>query len=137
VAEAPNAIAGRVSARNSSAGNAPDGGCLLAVIELSLGSKASEALEVSERSDPFCTTVLTAEEYDRAVTRLWENGVFPADGLGINPGDPEVTEVHNIIRRQRGCRTDGLARVQPRPVGPLQGHVGYAPRCEALARLLR
>jgi hypothetical protein len=80
---------------------------------------------------------LTAEQYDEAVRRLTETGVFPADGLdyelcfgsdgnlkvsqvwdsreqldafaerlrpiltemGINPGEPEVLEVHNIIKR--------------------------------------
>ena len=80
---------------------------------------------------------LTAEQYDDAVRRLTEDGVFPADGLdyeicfgsdghmkvsqvwdsqeqmqafgerlrpilaelGIDPGEPEVVEVHNIIKR--------------------------------------
>jgi len=80
---------------------------------------------------------LTAEQYDSAVHRLNEDGVFPADGLdyeicfgsgdklkvsqvwdskeqldafgarlmpilaelGIDPGEPEVVEVHNIIKR--------------------------------------
>ena len=79
----------------------------------------------------------TAGQYDGAVRRLREDGVFPADGLdyeicfgsgdklrvsqvwdsqkqldafaarlmpilaelGINPGEPEVVEVHNIIKR--------------------------------------
>ena len=85
----------------------------------------------------FSPPSLTAEQYDNAVRRLNEEGVFPADGLdyeicfgsgdqhkvsqvwdskeqmeafgarlqpilaelGINPGEPEVVEVHNIIRR--------------------------------------
>ena len=85
----------------------------------------------------FSPASLTAEQYDAAVRRLTEEGVFPADGLdyeicfgsgdkhkvsqvwdsqeqmeafgarltpilaelGINPGEPEVVEVHNIIRR--------------------------------------
>jgi hypothetical protein len=80
---------------------------------------------------------LKAEQYDEAVRRLYEEGVFPAEGLdyeicfgsgdnlkvsqvwdtqeqldafgarlqpiladmGINPGEPELVEVHNIIRR--------------------------------------
>jgi hypothetical protein len=85
----------------------------------------------------FSPPSLTAEQYDNAVRRLKEEGVFPADGLdyevcfgsgdqhkvsqvwdsteqmeafgarltpilaelGINPGEPEVVEVHNIIGR--------------------------------------
>jgi hypothetical protein len=85
----------------------------------------------------FAPASLTAEQYDNAVRRLNEEGVFPADGLdyeicfgsgdkhkvsqvwdskeqmdafgarlmpilaelGIDPGEPEVVEVHNIIRR--------------------------------------
>jgi hypothetical protein len=85
----------------------------------------------------FSPPSLTAEEYDEAVRRLYEDGVFPADGLdyeicfgsagnlkvsqvwdsqaqleafgeqlrpiladlGINPGEPELVEVHNIIKR--------------------------------------
>jgi hypothetical protein len=85
----------------------------------------------------FAPPSLTAEQYDAAVRRLEEQGVFPADGLdyeisfgsgdqlkvsqvwdsqeqmaafgerltpilaelGIDPGPPEVMEVHNIIRR--------------------------------------
>jgi hypothetical protein len=85
----------------------------------------------------FSPPSLTAEQYDEAVRRLTEAGVFPADGLdyelcfgsdgnlkvsqvwdsreqldafgerlrpilvelGINPGEPEVLEVHNIIKR--------------------------------------
>lgn len=85
----------------------------------------------------FSPPSLTAKQYDDAVRRLNEEGVFPADGLdyeicfgsgdnlkvsqvwdsreqldafgarlmpilaelGINPGEPEVVEVHNIIRR--------------------------------------
>jgi hypothetical protein len=85
----------------------------------------------------FAPASLTAEQYDNAVRRLNEEGVFPADGLdyeicfgsgdkhkvsqvwdskeqmdafgarlmpilaelGIEPGEPEVVEVHNIIRR--------------------------------------
>ena len=85
----------------------------------------------------FAPPSLTAEQYDNAVRRLNEEGVFPADGLdyeicfgsgdslkvsqvwdskeqldafgarlmpilaelGIDPGEPEVVEVHNIIRR--------------------------------------
>ena len=80
---------------------------------------------------------LTAAQYDDAVRRLTEDGVFPADGLdyeicfgsdghmkvsqvwdsqeqmqafgerltpilaelGIDPGEPEVVAVHNIIKR--------------------------------------
>lgn len=80
---------------------------------------------------------LTAEQYDEAVCRLNEEGVFPAEGLdyeicfgsgsnfkvsqvwdpqeqmqafgerltpilaelGIDPGEPEIVAVHNIIRR--------------------------------------
>ena len=85
----------------------------------------------------FAPPSLTAEQYDKVVARLSEEGVFPADGLdyeicfgsegqlkvsqvwdtrdhleafskrlmpilqdvGINPGEPEIVEVHNIIRR--------------------------------------
>ena len=85
----------------------------------------------------FSPPSLTAAQYDEAVRRLTEAGVFPADGLdyelcfgsagnlkvsqvwdsreqldafgerlrpilaelGINPGEPEVLEVHNIIKR--------------------------------------
>jgi hypothetical protein len=85
----------------------------------------------------FAPPSLTAEQYDSAVRRLNEEGVFPADGLdyeicfgsgdklkvsqvwdskeqldafgarlrpilaelGIDPGEPEVVEVHSIIRR--------------------------------------
>jgi hypothetical protein len=85
----------------------------------------------------FAPQSLTAEQYDQAVRRLEEEGVFPADGLdyelcfgsdgklkvsqvwdsreqleafgerlrpilgelGIDPGEPEVLEVHNIIKR--------------------------------------
>jgi hypothetical protein len=85
----------------------------------------------------FAPPSLTAEQYDNAVRRLNEEGVFPADGLefeicfgsgdkhrvsqvwdspeqmaafgerlapilaelGIDPGEPEIVEVHNIIRR--------------------------------------
>ena len=85
----------------------------------------------------FSPSSLKAEQYDNAVRRLTEEGVFPADGLdyeicfgkpgnlkvsqvwdsqeqldafaarlmpilaelGIEPGDPEVLEVHNIIKR--------------------------------------
>lgn len=85
----------------------------------------------------FAPPSLTAEQYDSAVRRLNEEGVFPADGLdyelcfgsgddlkvsqvwdsqeqldafgarlmpilaelGIDPGKPEVVEVHNIIKR--------------------------------------
>lgn len=85
----------------------------------------------------FSPPSLTAKQYDEAVRRLTEDGVFPAEGLdyeicfgsegnlkvsqvwdsqhqleafgerlrpiladlGINPGEPEVVEVHNIIRR--------------------------------------
>jgi hypothetical protein len=85
----------------------------------------------------FAPSSLTAAQYDDAVRRLNEEGVFPADGLdyeicfgsgdklrvsqvwdsheqldafgarlmpilaelGINPGEPELVEVHNIIKR--------------------------------------
>ncbi|MDQ1705150.1 MAG: hypothetical protein QOF18_1516 [Frankiaceae bacterium] len=85
----------------------------------------------------FAPASLTAEQYDNAVRRLYEEGVLPADGLefeicfgsgdkhrvsqvwdspeqmaafgerlapilaelGIDPGEPEVVDVHNIIRR--------------------------------------
>jgi hypothetical protein len=85
----------------------------------------------------FAPESLTAEQYDNAVRRLTEEGVFPAEGLdyeicfgsgdkhkvsqvwdtqeqldgfgqrlmpileelGINPGEAEVVEVHNIIKR--------------------------------------
>jgi hypothetical protein len=85
----------------------------------------------------FSPPSLTAEEYDKVVLRLNEEGVLPADGLdyelcfgtpgnlkvsqvwdsqeqldafgarlmpilaevGIEPGEPEVLEVHNIIKR--------------------------------------
>ena len=85
----------------------------------------------------FAPPSLTAEQYDKVVDRLNEEGVFPADGLdyelcfgsgdnmkvsqvwdsreqmdafgerlrpilgevGVDPGEPEVLEVHNIIRR--------------------------------------
>ena len=85
----------------------------------------------------FAPPSLTAKQYDDAVRRLTEDGVFPADGLdyeicfgheghlrvsqvwdskqqmeafgarlmpilaevGIDPGEPEVVEVHNIIKR--------------------------------------
>jgi hypothetical protein len=85
----------------------------------------------------FAPPSLTAKQYDEAVRRLTDDGVFPADGLdyeicfgsddnfnvsqvwdsqqqldafaarlmpilaelGIDPGKPEVREVHNIIKR--------------------------------------
>ena len=85
----------------------------------------------------FSPPSLTAEQYDKVVRRLKDDGVFPADGLDyevcfgsgdklkvsqvwdtreqldafgerlrpilaemrINPGEPEVLEVHNIINR--------------------------------------
>ena len=85
----------------------------------------------------FTPPSLTADQYDSAVRRLNEEGVFPADGLdyeicfgsgdklrvsqvwdskeqldafgarlspilaelGIDPGEPEVVEVHNIIKQ--------------------------------------
>ncbi len=85
----------------------------------------------------FSPPSLTARQYDEAVRRLTEDGVFPAAGLdyeicfgsdgnlrvsqvwdsqqqldafaarlmpiladlGIDPGEPEVVEVHNIIKR--------------------------------------
>jgi hypothetical protein len=85
----------------------------------------------------FAPPALTAEQYDKVVRRLNEDGVLPADGLdyeicfgkpgnlrvsqvwdsqeqmeafgqrltpilaefGIDPGQPEIVEVHNIIRR--------------------------------------
>ena len=88
----------------------------------------------------FSPPSLTADQYDAAVRRLTEDGVFPAEGLdyeicygsdgnlkvsqvwdtqeqldafgarlmpiladlGINPGEPEVLEVHHIIHRGGG-----------------------------------
>lgn len=88
----------------------------------------------------FTPPSLTADQYDNAVRRLREGGVFPAEGLdyeicygsdgnlkvsqvwdtqeqldafgarlmpilselGINPGEPEVLEVHSIIHRGAG-----------------------------------
>ncbi len=88
----------------------------------------------------FSPPSLTADQYDEAVRRLTEDGVFPAEGLdyeicygsdgnlkvsqvwdtqeqleafgarlqpiladlGINPGEPEMLEVHNIIARGGG-----------------------------------
>ena len=85
----------------------------------------------------FAPPSLTAEEYDRVVSRLKDEGISPADGqelevcfgsgdqlkvsliydskeqfeafgarlmpilaeYGIDPGEPEVFEVHNIIKR--------------------------------------
>ena len=85
----------------------------------------------------FAPPSLTAEEYDKVVARLSDDGVLPADGLdyeicfglpgnlrvsqvwdsreqmeafgqrlmpilqefGIDPGQPEIVDVHNIIRR--------------------------------------
>jgi hypothetical protein len=85
----------------------------------------------------FSPPSLAASQYDQVVSRLYEQGVFPAEGLdyeicfgsegnlrvsqvwdtheqmeafgaalrpiladlGINPGEPEVVEVHNIIKR--------------------------------------
>ena len=85
----------------------------------------------------FAPPSLTAQQYDDVVRRLYETGVFPADGLdyeicfgpegnrkvsqvwdskkqmeafgarlmpilaefGINPGEPEIVEVHKIIKR--------------------------------------
>jgi hypothetical protein len=85
----------------------------------------------------FAPPSLTEKQYDDAVHRLTQDGVFPADGLdyevcfgsgdnmkvsqvwdsqkqldafgkrlmpilaelGIDPGVPEVIEVHNVIRR--------------------------------------
>jgi hypothetical protein len=85
----------------------------------------------------FSPPSLKADQYDEAVRRLTEDGVFPAEGLdyeicygsdgnlkvsqvwdtqeqleafgarlqpilaelGINPGEPEILEVHNIITR--------------------------------------
>jgi hypothetical protein len=85
----------------------------------------------------FSPPSLTAQQYDEAVRRLTEEGVFPAEGLDyeicfgsegnlrvsqvwdsqeqleafgerlrpiladlkIDPGEPEIVGVHNIIRR--------------------------------------
>ena len=85
----------------------------------------------------FAPPSLTAQQYDKAVRRLTEDGVLPADGLeyeicfgpddnlkvsqvwdsqqqldafaerlmpilselGVDPGKPELLEVHNIIKR--------------------------------------
>ena len=85
----------------------------------------------------FSPPSLTADQYDNAVSRLYEDGVLPAAGLdyeicfgqdgnlkvsqvwdsqeqlqafgerlrpilaelNINPGEPEIVEVHNVIRR--------------------------------------
>ena len=85
----------------------------------------------------FAPPSLTAEQYDKVVRRLNEEGISPADGLdyelcfgsgdqlkvslvwdskeqfdafgarlmpileeeGIDPGEPEMLEVHNIIKR--------------------------------------
>jgi hypothetical protein len=85
----------------------------------------------------FAPPSLTAEQYDRVVSRLEEEGISPPDGLdyevcfgsgdqhrvsliwdskeqldafaarlmpilgefGIDPGEPEVFEVHNVIKR--------------------------------------
>jgi hypothetical protein len=85
----------------------------------------------------FSPASLTADQYDQAVRRLTEEGVFPADGLdyeicfgpeghlsvsqvwdtheqleafgarlqpilvelGIDPGEPQFLEVHNVIHR--------------------------------------
>ena len=85
----------------------------------------------------FVPDSLTADQYDKVVSRLNEEGVFPADGLdyeicdgsgdkmrvsqvwdtqehleafgarlqpilaevGIEPGQPEIVPVHNIIKR--------------------------------------
>jgi hypothetical protein len=84
----------------------------------------------------FAPPSLTAEQYDSVVARLYEEGVFPAEGLdyeicfgadgnlkvsqvwdtkehmdafgqrlmpilqevGIDPGPPEIVDVHNIIK---------------------------------------
>jgi hypothetical protein len=84
----------------------------------------------------FAPASLTAEQYDQAVQRLTDDGVFPADGLEyeicfgsgtnmrvsqvwdtqahleafgarlmpilaeleIDPGTPEIAEVHNVIK---------------------------------------
>ena len=88
----------------------------------------------------FSPPSLTADQYDQAVRRLREDGVFPAEGLdyeicygsegslrvsqvwdtqeqldafgrrlqpilsdlGMNPGEPEILEVHNVIHRGEG-----------------------------------
>lgn len=88
----------------------------------------------------FSPPSVTAEQYDDAVRRLREDGVFPADGLdyeicygsdgnlkisqvwdtqeqleafgarlqpilselGIDPGEPEILPVHNVIHRGEG-----------------------------------
>jgi hypothetical protein len=85
----------------------------------------------------FAPPSLTAAQYDEVVSRLYADGIFPAEGLdyeicfgsgdkhkvsqvwdsheqleafgarltpilsemGINPGEPELVEVHNTIRR--------------------------------------
>jgi hypothetical protein len=85
----------------------------------------------------FAPASVSADQYDRAVRRLEEAGILPADGmeyhvcfgppdnlrvseiwdsreqleafgeklmpvlaeLGIEPGEPEILEIHNIIRR--------------------------------------
>jgi hypothetical protein len=119
-------------------------------VDFELATGSARTLDVRCRwSDPeqrsivvsvlirFAPPSLTAKQYDDAVRRLTEDGVFPADGLdyeicfgsgdnlkvsqvwdsqqqldafgkrlmpilaelGINPGEPEVLEVHNIMRR--------------------------------------
>jgi len=60
----------------------------------------------------FAPPSMTAEQYDAIVARLYEEGIHPAPGLelearlqpvladmGMDPGQPEVVEVHNVIRR--------------------------------------
>ncbi len=85
----------------------------------------------------FAPASLTAEQYDKSVSRLEESGDFPPDGqdlhvcfgsegnlrvsevwdskeqfeafgeklmpvlsdVGIEPGEPEIMEVHNVIKR--------------------------------------
>ena len=85
----------------------------------------------------FSPSSLTAEQYDKTVSRLQEEGDFPPDGLdyhvcfgtdgnlrvseiwdsqeqldafgerlrpvladaGIDPGEPELLEIHNIVKR--------------------------------------
>ncbi len=67
----------------------------------------------------FSPPSMTAEQYDTILERLYKEGVHPDPGLelelcfgsgdqmkvsllsemGLDPGEPEVIELHNIIRR--------------------------------------
>ena len=48
----------------------------------------------------FSPPSLTAEQCDAILARLYQEGIHPIlSEMGGNPGEPEITEIHHVIRR--------------------------------------